>query len=465
MKADDEGRAMLQTVHALAPSAGLCFATGYGPTGVEGLAQRILQLAEPPCNADIILDDVSFFDNPYVDGPAARAVESVVSKHNVLYVSAAGNRRFFTREFAAEFVTAAHVEQKHLRRITSILSWTRFPDDMAPTWEGFGAPIRTGPKFLKLYLWWNQPATHMVDDLNLYIFAPNGTLLSQSTDANLISGQAQEVVFVPAGAEPLIAAVGLAAHRDTDSTSRGQNTPSLRLYFRVTNTYYTKVWPKSAKLHPAIWGHSAAKHTISVAAFNYWNRTKPASYSPPGPVIMFWDADGRGLSDGKGGFGESRLKPTLAGVDCTKNSFFKTGRDRGGFNDSTPNFCGTSAAAPNVAAILALLRQAKPSLSYDDILHLLKSQNAVWDPISGYGLLDADRTLCALQSFPFCTTLELADAEEKGKEDEETSSIPWATAPLYFALLCCVCCLPRLALSVMRMLLRRHRTRKPSMLM
>mmetsp|Transcript_3287 Transcript_3287/g.4985 ORF Transcript_3287/g.4985 Transcript_3287/m.4985 type:complete len:263 (+) Transcript_3287:95-883(+) len=125
MKADDEGRAMLQTVHALAPSAGLCFATGYGPTGVEGLAQRILQLAEPPCNADIILDDVSFFDNPYVDGPAARAVESVVSKHNVLYVSAAGNRRFFTREFAAEFVTAAHVEQKHLRRITSILSWTR----------------------------------------------------------------------------------------------------------------------------------------------------------------------------------------------------------------------------------------------------------------------------------------------------------------------------------------------------
>jgi len=267
MKADDEGRAMLQTVHALAPSAGLCFATGYGPTGVEGLAQRILQLAEPPCNADIILDDVSFFDNPYVDGPAARAVESVVSKHNVLYVSAAGNRRFFTREFAAEFVTAAHVEQKHLRRITSILSWTRFPDDMAPTWEGFGAPIRTGPKFLKLYLWWNQPATHMVDDLNLYIFAPNGTLLSQSTDANLISGQAQEVVFVPAGAEPLIAAVGLAAHRDTDSTSRGQNTPSLRLYFRVTNTYYTKVWPKSAKLHPAIWGHSAAKYLL------YWPNT------------------------------------------------------------------------------------------------------------------------------------------------------------------------------------------------
>ncbi len=94
----DEGRAMLQIVHDLAPKARLGFATANG--GEVGFASNIRALAgfpnEPNAvagfKADVIVDDIIYLAEPFFqDGIVAQAVDEVAAT-GVSYFSSAGNR-------------------------------------------------------------------------------------------------------------------------------------------------------------------------------------------------------------------------------------------------------------------------------------------------------------------------------------------------------------------------------------
>jgi hypothetical protein len=87
----DEGRAMLQIVHDIAPRAKECFATANG--GDLHFADNIRKLADPngQCRADVITDDVGYFDEPFFgESVIGDAINDVVS-HGVSYFSSAGN--------------------------------------------------------------------------------------------------------------------------------------------------------------------------------------------------------------------------------------------------------------------------------------------------------------------------------------------------------------------------------------
>lgn len=83
----DEGRAMLQIIHDIAPGSKLAFATGF--TGTSAFANNIRALAKAGCN--IIVDDIGLIDTPFfADAQVGQAIDEVVNA-GVSYFSAAGN--------------------------------------------------------------------------------------------------------------------------------------------------------------------------------------------------------------------------------------------------------------------------------------------------------------------------------------------------------------------------------------
>lgn len=88
---EDEGRAMLQVAHDVAPDAKLCFATAF--SGEVGFADNIRALADKagPCGADVVVDDIVYYDEPmFSDSPIGDAIDSIAKKGSS-YFSSAGN--------------------------------------------------------------------------------------------------------------------------------------------------------------------------------------------------------------------------------------------------------------------------------------------------------------------------------------------------------------------------------------
>ncbi len=84
----DEGTAMLEIIHDLAPDADLYFAGMNGYTSSD-MVSAIEWMVNQGC--DIIVDDLLFFNEPmFEDGPIAEAAQDAVDS-GVLYVTSAGN--------------------------------------------------------------------------------------------------------------------------------------------------------------------------------------------------------------------------------------------------------------------------------------------------------------------------------------------------------------------------------------
>eukprot|EP00898_Chlorokybus_atmophyticus_P000969 jgi/Chlat1/1873/Chrsp141S02182 len=89
-KGTDEGRAMLQLVHDVAPGSPLYFYTAHN--GLADFANGIKALAQNGCK--VIVDDVSYFAEPYFeDGILAQAVDQVKAAGSAYFSSAQNQAR------------------------------------------------------------------------------------------------------------------------------------------------------------------------------------------------------------------------------------------------------------------------------------------------------------------------------------------------------------------------------------
>jgi subtilisin family serine protease len=131
---------------------------------------------------------------------------------------------------------------------------------------------------------------------------------------------------------------------------------------------------------PSMFGHPTAKGAIAVGAYWFDNgmvtgqfTPELESYSSAGPAFSCCDASGNRLDSL-----EMRQKPEISAVDGVDTTFF----GNLAFVDTSFTFYGTSAAAPHIAGIAALLLEAAGgpgSLTPDQIRSKLIASTGVHD--------------------------------------------------------------------------------------
>jgi hypothetical protein len=369
----DEGRAMAEIVHDVAPGAKIAFNTAF--LGQASFANGIIRLADNGCN--IIVDDVFYFAEPFFqDGIIAQAVDRVVDR-NISYFSAAGNsgRRSYESGFrnSGQSIIIGGVNYGVAHDFGG--GDTRQTIVIPPNGQ------------LRLALQWADPffsvsgGAGAQTDLDVLVFF-NGTLLTNlSSFGDNVGADPFEFLGLNANAAGATIEIAITKFAGPD--------PALIKYIEFGNSTIAEYFTTGS----TVVGHNNAAKTISVGAAPWFNTpefnaniTRPVveSFSSLGgtPVFITTTGVNTGIDPSK-----IRRNPSVVGPDGANTTFF--GSDITLDPDNFPNFFGTSAAAPHVAAVAALMQQANSNrLSPQQIKDLLTSTAVDMDDPFTVGVFD-----------------------------------------------------------------------------
>jgi len=363
----DEGRAMLQLVHDLAPGAQLGFASA--ASGELRFANNILALRET-FGADVITDDSLYFNEPmYSDGLVAQAVDKVVSE-GAAYFSAAFNNGLDAYEASYEALpwsealklSQAGATPLKLEQVPSILAPKSVHIFNGHTAKGPGPAIGNRTTILtgtQIVLQWDEPffKDKVRTDYNIYVFDSKGNWIKPhgggqggtkwpvryTTNDNIATDQPIEGAALQPNGEVIKGDIAQNDYYIMIGKMNGGPAPKFK--YVAINT----LAPAQYQGSPSIFGHTAAARGQSVAAVYYAIPNMPEDFSGSGPVTIEFDTDGNRLDQPV-----TRGVPQITAGDGVDNTFFGFDADL----DGLPNFFGTSAAAPDAAGVAALVLQA-----------------------------------------------------------------------------------------------------------
>ncbi len=352
----DEGRAMLEIAHEVAPGASLAFdAVGDSP---QSMAQSINNLVSAGSN--IVTDDVGFGDEPFFnDGVISQAAEGVITNNGTFYTSAAGNdanhgylanwnpTSTTVGGVSGDFQTFSNGSQLQTFSLAQ-------GDSVSLSFQWDSAFLEGG----------GTGNFAVPNDLQVLVTDSSGNALSTPQVFNSQGTNTNE------------------AYQDVEFTNDGSfGTNNFAFAFNLVSGPAPNIiaWISNDDGNPAsdpmaldegaptLYGHPEAAGVVATGAVNWQTPTTPEAFTALGgsqPILF--DNSGNRLS-----VPIHRSEPLVAAPDGVHTSFFGSDDGNGGFE-----FFGTSAATPAVAGAAALLFQQAPGATQADVTQYLQ-QNAL----------------------------------------------------------------------------------------
>jgi len=336
----DEGTAMLEIIHDMAPGAELYF----HDHGSNTLAfnSGIDALVDAGC--DVIVDDISWLLEPFFeDGVVASHVAEVIANNDVIYVSSAGNRGYahYQGNYSGDG-TDFHNKSYHLEILPDKEAW--------------------------IFLQWDDQFGSSNNDYDLYLLnRDNGEILDNSTNSQEGYHDPSEYIMY---SNPLNSTINATIKIKNYNNSEPR---TLELY--IYKIGVDQLDSTNLTTADSIFGHPAVPNVIAVGAIdaNDPGNDDIEYFSSQGPVTISYPTQ------------VLRPKPDIVGIDGVNIT------GAGGFDKP---FYGTSASAPHVAAIAAQIWSATPDKTAPEIREILYSSafdlgDTGFDNVYGHGRADA----------------------------------------------------------------------------